>query len=144
MGDFGLAKHESEEEKIEKTGENQLLTPLIHELYSPPEVTEQGGVVYNKTSDIYQFGILMWEMLMLRKWTKVDKLNGPSYCLMMLIPSVPHAFVKIIARCWNEEPDLRPKFWELLEDFSKLNQFESSTYRNVGEAVGFPMGIINM
>lgn len=100
--------------------------------------------MYDKSTDVYQFGILLWEMLMLRKWTFNDKMNGTAMCLQQLINHVPRVFVKIIARCWNDEPELRPQFCELLEDFSKLNHCETSTYRIEGEALGFPVGIINM
>ena len=137
LGDFGLSRHASEEEKFDF---NSLL-PTINELYCPADVIK--GNPYTKSSDIYQFGILFWEMLMLRKWTKRDQLNGTSYCLQLL-SAFPRVFVKIIAKCFCADSELRPQFCELLEDFSKLNQFECSTYREVGEPLGFPLALYNM
>jgi len=52
IGDFGLARHTSEE-KLEYDN----FLPKIHELYCPQEVLH--GSPYTFTSDIFQFGILM-------------------------------------------------------------------------------------
>lgn len=127
LGDFGLARRISDEElKI-----NGSCIPACHSIYAPPELKRKDfPVKYTKSCDVYCFGVAVWEMLMLRKWTREDTLREKQDVLNDLTHSPPY-FRNIISRCWHESDKFRPTFEELLNEFSDIYSEEWTSYRSV-------------
>ena len=122
LGDMGLAR------KIRTKRYKSKYIPRFNRLYAAPELQNDSTARYTTQCDVYCFGIALWEMVLLRKWTEVELRNGAGACLLELHEVHP-IFAKIVSRCWHEEPQLRPTFDELLEEFSRLNHQEWTSYR---------------
>jgi len=107
--DFGLAKLESEDEQITRTGD-MLGTP---EFMSPEQVDPSCGEVGPRT-DIYSLGVILYEMLTGQPpfsgtairilWQKLNQMpKNPSE----INPSVPPELERICMRALSREQDLR-------------------------------------
>jgi hypothetical protein len=122
LGDMGLARRI----KRKKGDFNSNFIPRYNALYAAPELSQRKR--YTKACDVFCFGICLWEMSMARKWTEVELTRGHSACLEELQETFP-IFARLVSQCWHEDPPYRPTFAELLEEFSKLNHQEISSYR---------------
>jgi serine/threonine protein kinase len=87
-----------------------------------PDIDEQAR--FNTTSDVYSFGIIMWEMLAadypfpgvggaLQLQKKIVEGLRPS--LDKLPKDVPEALKTLITRCWSAEQSKRPTMREVHE-----------------------------
>ena len=126
LADLGLARKISNK-VINSKFEN--FVPVFHSIYAPPELKEF-PTMYTPSCDVYCFGIAVWEMLMLRKWTR-DDTQRPRAEVIEDISEFPHFFENIISRCWHMDDSFRPTFDELLHEFSEYYSEEFSTYRNI-------------
>ena len=112
------------------TSEESGFLPQNHSLYAPPEL-KHPNAQYTKGCDVYCFGIALWEMLSLRRWSRDDALRGMQQNLAAL-NSFPPEFTSIISKCWHEEDKFRPTFDELLDEFLLLNHRAwPSSYRTI-------------
>jgi len=114
--DFGLSRI---------TEQNQTMTACGTPSWTAPEVLRNER--YTTKADVYGFGIVIWEM-----FARNDPFPGmPPFQIVFAVgtqklrprldPSWPKEWVDLITRCWNEDPDQRPTFQEilvLLEDMS--------------------------
>lgn len=126
LGDMGLARRIKKNRPIQESK----FVPRYNRLFGAPEL--ELGEKYTPACDVFCFGIALWEMVVLRKWTKEDKILGCAISLKELNLVQP-IFAGIVSRCWHEEPSFRPTFAELLEEFSRLNHQEWSSYRTAPE-----------
>ena len=126
LGDLGLARKFTNQ-PIRSKFENFI--PAFHSIYAPPELKEF-PTMYTPACDVYSFGIALWEMLKLRKWTREDLLRSKREKLDEL-SDVPPFFENIIARCWHEQDRSRPTFEELLDEFSEYYLSVYSYYRTL-------------
>ncbi|WKY14070.1 hypothetical protein Q1695_004699 [Nippostrongylus brasiliensis] len=119
IADFGLARGVCNSEYYRVCGEDFL--PLR---WLAPECIMEG--VFSSKSDVWSFGILMYEIVSLgqKPYFRMDNnqvlthvRNGgtptkPAYC--------PDPLFKIMHMCWAYERDQRPSFVEILSMFEKL------------------------
>jgi len=127
IGDLGLAR---EIKKGEQHSEQLSTLPAFHSIYAPPELKEF-PVSYTTGCDVYCFGTAIWEMVVLRKWTR-DDLQRPRPQVLEDMRNVPTYFQNIVCRCWHEEDAFRPTFDELYTDFASIyNQEYLSPYLNM-------------
>ena len=123
LADLGLARRDTDVIDVDTD-----YMPQNHSLYAPPEVI-QNPLAYTKGSDVFCFGIALWEMLMLRRWS-IDNVRDRPEALSML-DQYPLFFKNIVDQCWHEEDLFRPTFEELLREFVYQSQQEWSAYREV-------------
>ncbi|CAG8716205.1 10273_t:CDS:1, partial [Ambispora leptoticha] len=99
--------------------------------YISPEVLNNQS--YTKASDIYSFGIIMWEILYGKSVSYNQKLAMPQFCFSVccydLRPVVnkeaPQCYVKLMRKCWDKYPEKRPSAEDLCEIFEKWQSDES-------------------
>ncbi|NWR90991.1 ROS1 kinase, partial [Furnarius figulus] len=109
IGDFGLARDVYKNDYYRKRGEG-----LLPVRWMAPESLIDG--VFTNRSDVWAFGVLMWETLTLGQQpypgfsnTEVlhhvrsgGRLESPNNC--------PDNLCDLMARCWSQEPHNRPTF----------------------------------
>ncbi|RGB33292.1 kinase-like domain-containing protein, partial [Rhizophagus diaphanus] len=102
-GDLGISKPLNDEEDNEIYG----IIPYI-----APEIFQ--GQKYTKASDIYSFGMVMWELMTGRKpfWDQnhdteliieiCDGLRPP------IVTNAPEGYIELMQKCWHPDPNERP------------------------------------
>jgi len=111
--DFGLSRI--------KASETMSRLGTLH--YSAPEVLR--GDRYTEKADVYSFGIVMWEMLTFsipyEGYPPLKIASDVAY--HQLRPEIKESFPKplstLMQECWDENPDNRPDFCEIVE---RLNE----------------------
>src|SRR3954453_8971606 len=103
MGDLGISKSALNDDEEEFYG----IIP-----YVAPEIFQ--GQKYTKASDIYSFGMIMWELVTGRKpfW---DQNHDTDLIIRIcdgfrppIIPNVHEGYIKLMQQCWNSDPNKRP------------------------------------
>ncbi|XP_035682316.1 tyrosine-protein kinase Tec-like [Branchiostoma floridae] len=125
VSDFGLSRYVLDDEYTSSTGSK---FPIK---WASPEVLEFSR--FSSKSDIWAFGILMWEVFTLgktpypnlnttdvvRQVTHGKHLDRPQRC--------PHAVYRIMKQTWEKDPMRRPSFKELqvqIEDIQEKDYCE--------------------
>ena len=122
--DFGLAKFEDEGGEVKGDDGG---TPD----WMAPELFEDSG--FTNKVDVYAFGIMMWEMC-----TEKHPFPGMSPIQVAFKvskeghrPSFPEstspALVAFIKKCWDQDPEKRPTFEEICNEFAKGKVFFEGT-----------------
>lgn len=101
---------------------NHTITAVGTPMYSAPEVLRSS--VYTEKSDVYSFGIIMWELMTreepyvgINLFEIINKVVTEKLRPRLPAPSdeFPSCLLDIIQRCWDDEPEVRPCFREILE-----------------------------
>ncbi|CAI2196958.1 9910_t:CDS:1, partial [Funneliformis geosporum] len=104
IGDLGLSKSATEAYVNDTYG----IIP-----YMAPEVLQ--GQMYTKASDIYSFGMIMWEYMTGRRpfWDRAhdteliidicDGLRPPTGNI-----NAPKGYIELMKKCWGPNPNKRP------------------------------------
>jgi serine/threonine protein kinase len=98
--------------------------------YVAPEIFR--GQKYAKASDIYSFGMIMWELMTGRKpfWDKshdaeliIEICNGVR---PPIVTNAPEGYIELMQQCWHPDPDKRPTANGLQSNFfyGKLDHWE--------------------
>jgi len=114
--DFGLAKelldtNKNEDETYNLTGYTGSL------LYMAPEVALSKP--YNRSADVYSFGMLLWIMISLEQPFKTLTINLIKKMVIgkghrpTCKDSWPYGVSDLMRSCWNPEPEKRPSFSEI-------------------------------
>ncbi|POG66832.1 kinase-like domain-containing protein [Rhizophagus irregularis DAOM 181602=DAOM 197198] len=113
-GDFGISKS-----AIETSDDDNEVYGIIP--YVAPEVFQ--GQKYTKSSDIYSFGMIMWELMTGRRpfWDRshdtdliieiCDGLRPP------IVTNTPEGYIELMQKCWHSDPNERPSASDITKKF---------------------------
>jgi Protein tyrosine and serine/threonine kinase/Sel1 repeat len=80
------------------------------------------GEVPTVSSDIYSFGIILWEISTNQRChTKLDSDSVLSGKREDIPPSVPDVLANLIRRCWHQDPSQRPPIAEVIQTLENYN-----------------------
>eukprot|EP00903_Cladosiphon_okamuranus_P018690 g17203.t1 len=127
--DFGLAKIVRRRagrlsQRYEMTGETGSTR------YMCPEVAMQ--LPYNEKADVYSFGLILWEMLSLRR--PFEGLNRKEFVQSVIKggrrPPLQQewsgALRELMRRCWDVDMDMRPEFEEVEDALLQVTHREAT------------------
>ncbi|GBC02630.1 hypothetical protein RclHR1_04720002 [Rhizophagus clarus] len=115
-GDFGISKS-----AIELSDSDNEVYGIIP--YVAPEIFQ--GQKYTKASDIYSFGMIMWELMTGRRpfWDKnhdtnliieiCDGLRPP------IVTNAPEGYIELMQECWHSDPNKRPNARDICDKFTR-------------------------
>ncbi|CAG8503896.1 15705_t:CDS:2 [Gigaspora margarita] len=150
LADFGLSKsllEKNEGHISEVRGIQAYVDPRLLEKTSNPKYT------HTKLSDIYSYGVLMWEIYACRPpfHGRNDKQLTVDLCTGTREKSekgIPLSYKDTYEKCWDHNPSYRPKIFEILNDLNKmLNDLDNNktilTYPGESDTLlpGSPMQI---
>ncbi|XP_060592485.1 proto-oncogene tyrosine-protein kinase ROS-like isoform X2 [Ruditapes philippinarum] len=121
IGDFGLARDIYKNDYYRKEGEG-----LLPVRWMSPESLVDG--VFTTQSDIWAFGVLMWEVVTFGQQpyparTNIDVLHFVRSAGRLDRPeSCPEDFYQLMCKCWSFEPEDRPSFAFLLQKLEKFHE----------------------
>jgi serine/threonine protein kinase len=119
IGDLGLSKSATAESTDDDNNENYGIIP-----YMAPEIFQ--GQKYTTASDIYSFGMIMWEVMTGRRpfWDRshdtdliieiVDGLRPP------IVTNAPEGYIELMEECWHSDPSKRPTATDIYEKIDKM------------------------
>src|SRR5207248_3569478 len=119
IGDLGISK--SATESTDDNNENYGIIP-----YMSPEIFQ--GQKYTTASDVYSFGMIMWELMTGRRpfWDQdhdteliikiCDGLRPP------IVINAPEGYIELMKQCWHSDPMKRPTASELYSNFNKWDR----------------------
>src|SRR6266480_6181398 len=128
IGDLGLSKSATES----SDDNNNEIYGIIP--YMAPEIFN--GRKYTKESDIYSFGMIMWEFMTGRRpfWDRVhdaeliieicDGLRPP------IVTNAPEGYVDLMKECWHSDPNRRPTAKDIHKKIDNMFTNEYSDKRN--------------
>nr|XP_033812139.1 mitogen-activated protein kinase kinase kinase 10 isoform X1 [Geotrypetes seraphini]XP_033812140.1 mitogen-activated protein kinase kinase kinase 10 isoform X1 [Geotrypetes seraphini] len=115
--DFGLAREWHKTTKMSAAGTYAWMAPEVIKLS-----------LFSKSSDIWSFGVLLWELLTGEvPYREIDALaiayGVAMNKLTLPIPSTcPESFGRILEDCWNPDPHSRPSFTSVLEQLLAIER----------------------
>ncbi|XP_021557344.1 tyrosine-protein kinase TXK [Neomonachus schauinslandi] len=118
ISDFGMTRYVLDDEYISSSGAK---FPIK---WSPPEVFHFNK--YSSKSDVWSFGVLMWEVFTEGKMPFENKSNlqvveAISRGFRLYRPPLaPMAVYEVMYGCWHEKPKGRPTFAELLQVLTEI------------------------
>ncbi|XP_036449497.1 proto-oncogene tyrosine-protein kinase ROS-like [Colossoma macropomum] len=124
IGDFGLARDVYKSDYYRKRGEG-----LLPVRWMPPESLTDG--IFNKHSDVWAFGVLLWEIMTLGKqpypaFSNQEVLHHVNTGGRLPAPAeCPQSLYKVMLECWRKEPGERPSFRSLHLSLVKLREMET-------------------
>ncbi|XP_040821243.1 proto-oncogene tyrosine-protein kinase ROS isoform X2 [Ochotona curzoniae] len=141
IGDFGLARDIYKNDYYRKRGEG-----LLPVRWMAPESLMDG--IFTTESDVWSFGILIWEILTLGHQpypahSNLDVLNYVQTGGRLEPPrNCPDDLWNLMSQCWAQEPDQRPSFHKIQDQLQlfKLCFLNSISQR---QDEGATTGIIN-
>uniref|UniRef100_A0ABM5ERU6 Mitogen-activated protein kinase kinase kinase n=1 Tax=Pogona vitticeps TaxID=103695 RepID=A0ABM5ERU6_9SAUR len=115
--DFGLAREWHKTTKMSAAGTYAWMAPEVikHSLFS-------------KSSDVWSFGVLLWELLTGEvPYREIDALavayGVAMNKLTLPIPSTcPEPFARLLQECWSPDPHARPDFGSILQQLVAIEQ----------------------
>jgi sterile alpha motif and leucine zipper-containing kinase AZK len=127
ISDFGIAKRLAIHTMTMRVGTTRWMAPEV--------LTNKGSsMAYSLGSDVYSFGIIVWEMLTLElPWGNVsfdhqieDRVTAGEH---LDISHSVEPYRDLLLRCWNFDAQLRPAFMELIGRIDEIPSIEGSPER---------------
>ncbi|CAB5199617.1 unnamed protein product [Rhizophagus irregularis] len=119
--DFGISKNQNNQTSA-YIGNFGIIS------YMGPEHLKNPESPYTKSSDIYSFGVLMWEISSGHPPFKhIDDKMALAASIVnnntreKLVPNTPEKYEKLYTKCWSQEPRLRPTINEILDEFERMD-----------------------
>ncbi|XP_032676014.1 uncharacterized protein LOC116846385 [Odontomachus brunneus] len=135
ISDFGLSRDIYQENVYRKKGNGKL--PL--KWMAIEALTHQ---IYTTYSDVWAFGILLWEIVTLGA---MPYPSTPTNRILQLLksgyrmerpPNCGRELYNIMYSCWNLRPQSRPTFTELKQSLDKLlSNYSENKYLNLSEVL---------
>ncbi|POG70972.1 kinase-like domain-containing protein [Rhizophagus irregularis DAOM 181602=DAOM 197198] len=135
LGDFGLSKRI---EEISKSGSKIFgVIPYI----DPNKFDEQKNYKFNKKSDVYSLGVILWEISSGKPPFKNTKNNDPHYDMWLvkhimdghretIVKNTPSEYIELYTACWDQKPNERPTAQQVVtkleEIMSQKNKIKAS------------------
>ncbi|XP_025831636.1 focal adhesion kinase 1 isoform X4 [Agrilus planipennis] len=119
LADFGLSRWMGEEQSYYKASKGKLPIKWM----SPESINFRR---FTTASDVWMFGVCMWEILMLgvkpfqgiKNNDVIGKIeNGER---LALPPNCPPRLYSLMSQCWSYEPSKRPSFKEIKEILQEI------------------------
>ncbi|CAB4393543.1 unnamed protein product [Rhizophagus irregularis] len=118
--DFGISKNQNNQTSTVYVGNFGVVS------YMEPKCFIEPKFPYAKPSDIYSFGVLMWEISSGYPPFK-DNVNKVVLAISIgngarevTIPGTPKEYEKLYKNCWNQEPEQRSTINEILDEFERM------------------------
>ncbi|CAB4426087.1 unnamed protein product [Rhizophagus irregularis] len=132
IGDLGISKSATES----SCNENYGIIP-----YMAPEIFQ--GQKYTKATDIYSFGMIMWELMTGRRpfWDRnhdteliieiFDGLRPP------IVTNAPKGYIKLIEECWHSDSEKRPSATDIYGRIKSMcvDEYNNETNNNPTEII---------
>ncbi|RIB16311.1 kinase-like domain-containing protein [Gigaspora rosea] len=124
IADFGLSKDE--------TSKTSSASDYGMQAYIDPQCLKNESYKRNKKSDIYSFGIILWEISSGRP--PFQSLPKTPYGIIIHVfeggrekpvEGTPDSYIQIYERCWNYDPNQRPELEEIQECLLNLLRKEN-------------------
>ncbi|GBC26213.2 kinase-like domain-containing protein [Rhizophagus irregularis DAOM 181602=DAOM 197198] len=119
--DFGISKFQNNQSSTVYIGNFGVVA------YMEPKRILDPSYKYTKSSDIYSFGVLMWEISSGYPPFK-DHDNKVALAISIntgirevAVPNTPDDYEKLYKNCWNQEPEQRPNINEVLDEFERMD-----------------------
>ena len=132
ISDLGLSKSATESSD---DNENYGIIP-----YMAPEIFQ--GQKYTKASDIYSFGMIMWEYMTGRRpfWDRVHDTDLIIDICDGLRPpigdtNVPNGYIELMKECWNPDTTKRPTAKYIRNKINKIYLDERKNPIGLGESL---------
>ncbi|KAJ8269613.1 hypothetical protein COCON_G00122200 [Conger conger] len=116
--DFGMTRYVLDNQYTSSTGSK---FPVK---WSPPEVLHFNK--YSNKSDVWSFGVLMWEVFTEGR-TPFENKSNPEVVEEITLGNrlyrpykASHAVYQLMYKCWHEKPQGRPGFSDLLENIKQI------------------------
>ncbi|KAM6933462.1 mitogen-activated protein kinase kinase kinase 10 [Xenentodon cancila] len=115
--DFGLAREWHQTTKMSAAGTYAWMAPEVIKLS-----------LFSKSSDVWSFGVLLWELLTGEvPYREIDALavayGVAMNKLTLPVPSTcPEPFAQLLGECWSPNPHSRPSFTSILRRLMAIEQ----------------------
>ncbi|XP_051020218.1 proto-oncogene tyrosine-protein kinase ROS isoform X2 [Acomys russatus] len=132
IGDFGLAREIYKNDYYRKRGEG-----LLPVRWMAPENLMDG--IFTSQSDVWSFGILVWEILTLGHQpypahSNLDVLNYVQAGGRLEPPrNCPDDLWNLMSQCWAQEPNQRPTFHDIQNQLQSFRKISLNTVSQRGE-----------
>jgi serine/threonine protein kinase len=86
--------------------------------YIDPKLLENNSYEFDKKTDIYSLGVLLWELS-----GGYSEAHGKMYsCRATPIPGTPNEYLNLYKSCWNSEPNKRPSISQVFNKLEEMNK----------------------
>ncbi|RIA83694.1 kinase-like domain-containing protein, partial [Glomus cerebriforme] len=107
--DFGISKIQNDQNTTVYIGNFGVIA------YMEPKRLFDPNIPYTKSSDIYSFGVLMWEISSgYSPFKDCDNINTLAVAINNGIREVTVPNKNLYINCWSQEPEHRPTINEVL------------------------------
>jgi serine/threonine protein kinase len=135
LADFGLSRI-VRKQREESSETEQPMTPCGSPAWTAPEIVKM--LKYTDKVDVFSFGIMMWQLvsreqpypgedqdvdLAMAVAHKGKRPKIPTFC--------PKNYAELMTQCWQENPEDRPDFIEILRRLAVMRKFDGTKSHKV-------------